>query len=284
MILKMLKGLPASGKTTKARELVKESGSAGRINRDDLRAMLFDSVWTGKREGVVIDCEKAIAEVLLKHGQTPIIDDTNLLPKHRDLWSRFAQEKGVAFGTVDLSGTSPEECCLRDCSRGRPVGRAVIWRMALQAGLIPWSDLPIILCDIDGTLANGEHREHHLKGEKKDWKSYYAELSGDSPIDLVVRWVRELSQDHTICLVSGRPDTYQRETLVWLIDNGIPYDYLFMRSGGDKRPDTEVKKQILDGLPKEKIKFVIDDRPRVIRMWRENGLTVYPVRGACEDF
>ena len=284
MKLKMLKGLPASGKTTKARELVRESGSAGRINRDDLRAMLFDSVWTGKREGIVIDCEKAIAEVLLKHGQTPIIDDTNLTPKHRDLWSGFSQEKGAAFEAIDLTAESPETCCLRDYNRKHPVGRAVIWRMALQAGLIAWEDRPIIVCDIDGTLADGSHRERHLKGEKKDWKSYYAELSGDAPINLVVRWVRELSKEHTICLVSGRPDTYQRETLVWMIDNGIPYDYLFMRSGGDKRPDTEVKKQILDWLPKDKIKFVIDDRPSVIRMWRENGLTVYPVRGACEDF
>ena len=59
----MLKGFPGSGKSTLARQLVKESGNSGRINRDDLRAMLFNSEWTGKREQVTIDCEKAIADV-----------------------------------------------------------------------------------------------------------------------------------------------------------------------------------------------------------------------------
>ena len=54
--LKMYRGLPGSGKTTQARAEVVTSGNAGHVNRDDLRAMLFDSVWTGRREGVVVDC------------------------------------------------------------------------------------------------------------------------------------------------------------------------------------------------------------------------------------
>jgi len=47
MKLKILRGLPGSGKSTLAKQLVKDSGSSGRINRDDLRAMIFDSVWSG---------------------------------------------------------------------------------------------------------------------------------------------------------------------------------------------------------------------------------------------
>lgn len=52
----------------------------------------------------------------------------------------------------------------------------------------------------------------------------------------------------------------------------------------DRRDDTVVKKEILDLLPKERIAFVIDDRPRVVRMWKENGLRVIPVAGQCEEF
>ena len=85
MKLTMLKGLPASGKSTLARQMKKESGNSGRINRDDIRSMLFESVWTGKREQVTIDCEKAIADVLFKHGMNPIIDDTNLGERHRQM-------------------------------------------------------------------------------------------------------------------------------------------------------------------------------------------------------
>ena len=280
----MLKGLPGSGKSTFARQVVKESGNSGRINRDDLRAMLFNSEWTGKREQVTIDCEKAIADVLFKHSMNPVIDDTNLGAKHRQMWSDFAKDHQHMFVPHDM-GVDIATCVERDEKRLKGVGRAVIYRMALQNGMIEWGDRPIVLCDIDGTLADGRHREHFVQGEKKDWDSYYALLEHDSPIDIVVRWVRELAKDHTICIVSGRPDTYQLKTTAWLMQNGIRYDWIFMRAGGDKRPDVQVKGDFLKWLPKEKIAFAIDDRPCVIReVWRANGVRVIPVRGACEEF
>jgi predicted kinase len=264
--------------------MVKESGNSGRINRDDLRAMLFESVWTGKREEVVIACEKAIAGVLFEHGMNPIIDDTNLSDRHRMMWSEFSKGHQQMFMPHDM-GVDIATCVERDEKRVNGVGRAVIYRMALQNGMIDWGDRPIVLCDIDGTLADGRHREHLVQGEKKDWAGYYALLENDSPIDLVVRWVRELYKDHTVCLVSGRPDTYQLKTMIWLMLNSIPYHWIFMRSGGDKRPDVQVKGDFLKHLPKEKIAFAIDDRPCVIReVWRANGVRVIPVRGECEEF
>lgn len=283
MKLKMMSGLPASGKTTYARELV-DTGNSGRINRDDLRAMVFNGVWTGKREGVIVDIEKAIAEVLIKHKITPVIDDTNLTDGHRAMWSGFAKAHDVAFETYDLD-PGHFTCVRRDELRNRSVGEAVINRMALKAGRIDFHGLPIVLVDIDGTLADGTHRQGHLKGPRKDWKTYYSLLSEDEPIDFVVRWVRELSKDHIICLVSGRPDTYQHETLAWLRKHHIPFNFLFMRAGNDKREDYIVKEEILNMLPRELIQFAIDDRPQVIeKCWRKNGIKVYPVAGACEPF
>ena len=284
MKLTMLKGLPGSGKSTFARQAVKESGNSGRINRDDLRAMLFNSEWTGKREQVTIDCEKAIADVLFRHGMNPIIDDTNLGEKHRMMWSQFAKDHTQMFVAQDMQVDIPT-CRDRDSKRNPGVGRAVIDRMALQNGMIDWGEKPIILCDIDGTLADGRHREHLVQGEKKDWDGYYAILEHDSPINAVVRWVRELHKDHTVCLLSGRPDTHQLKTMIWLMLNSVPYDWLFMRAGGDKRPDVQVKGDFLKHLPKEKVVFAIDDRPCVIReVWRANGVRVIPVRGECEEF
>jgi len=292
--LTLMRGLPASGKTTKARELVKASGSAARINRDDLRAMLFNSSWSGKREEIIIAAEKALVAVLAKHNHNAIIDDTNLSTKHVDMWRNVAKETygENSFVIESLLDVPRYECVRRDHARqfdhdSKFVGRAVIDRMALANDLIDWNNRPIILVDIDGTLADGTHRQHYVtrpEGEKKDWDSYYEALSYDEPISFVMRWVRKLAEDHTICLVSGRPDTYQRETMNWLIKWAVPYDYLFMRSGGDHRPDTEVKAKILKHIPRDLLQFVIDDRPQVIRMWRENGVKVYPVRGACDEF
>ena len=113
MKITMLKGLPASGKSTFARQVVKESGNSGRINRDDLRAMLFNSEWTGKREQVTIDCEKAIADVLFKHSMNPVIDDTNLGAKHRQMWSDFAKDHQHMFVPHDM-GVDIATCVERD--------------------------------------------------------------------------------------------------------------------------------------------------------------------------
>ena len=284
MKLTMMRGLPASGKSTHSRALVKSSGNTGRINRDDLRAMLFESAWSGKREAVVVDCEKAIASVLFDNDMNAVVDDTNLGHRHRDMWSNVAKQCAQHFEVKDMA-VEVGECRDRDALRSASVGRAVIDRMALQNLLIDWGEKPILLCDIDGTLANGDHRVHHVTGEKKDWPTYFSLLSSDEPIGWVVEKVRALHEDHTVCLVSGRPDTYQRETLAWMREHEVPFDWLFMRAGSDKRPDTLVKADFLQHLPKERIALVLDDRPSVCRMWEENGLTVEWVRGRdCEEF
>lgn len=285
MKLTMLRGLPASGKSTRARAMVKETGNTGRVNRDDLRAMLFDSVWTGKREEVVVDCEKAIAKVLLHHGMNVVVDDTNLTDRHKDMWKEFAAQASAQYVLEELT-TSLTECLYRDQRRERPVGLPVIHRMAMLAGKIDWGSRPIVLVDIDGTLADGTHREHYTRGPEKDWDKYFSLLEEDLPVEFVVRWVNQLAASgHTIVLVSGRPDTYWKQTVHWL-DHiaGVYYDYLLMRPGSDKRDDTLVKAEMLKVLPKEKIVLVLDDRPKVCRMWRENGLKVIPVRGQCEEF
>lgn len=290
MKLHIKRGLPGRGKTTEAYKEVHATGNAGRVNRDDLRAMLFESQWSGFREKVVIDCEKAIAQVLLKYNLRPIIDDTNLTDHHLNIWRKFGLDNGVDEVTVDaLVGGKDEidKAVAGDSGRQRYVGKAVIHGMALNAGLIEFDpSKQIVLVDIDGTIADGSHREHYVSmhGQRKDWKSYFHACGRDAPIDIVVRWVRELIKEFTICLVSGRPDSTQRETLPWLETHEVPYDYIFMRRSNDNRPDYEVKQDILNKLPKDKIAFVLDDRPSVIRMWKANRLRVFPVRGAIDEF
>jgi hypothetical protein len=55
----------------------------------------------------------------------------------------------------------------------------------------------------------------------------------------------------------------------------IPYHALFMRSTGDIRKDSVVKKELFEANVKGKyfINFVLDDRDQVIDLWRlELGL------------
>jgi hypothetical protein len=175
---------------------------------------------------------------------------------------------------------------MRDKARHDRVGKAIIHRMALTSGQIPWGDKPpIVLVDIDGTIANGRLRNHWVENGKKNWDAYFSEMGSDLPVDIVIRWVRELHKDHTVCLVSGRPDTYQYDTMRWLDFHDVPYDYLLMRSNSDRRSDVEVKTDILKHIPKNQVSFAIDDRLSVIdKVWRAHGVRVIPVRCQDRDF
>lgn len=280
----MLSGLPASGKSTAARKTVKEYGSAGRINRDDLRAMIFNSEWSGKREGIIVECEKAIAQILLKNKVMPLIDDTNLSDRHLDLWKNFSKENGVTFEVQKLK-TDLATCIERDSKRDKPIGEAIITRMALNAGMIPFDDRNIVIVDIDGTVSCGEHREKYILNKPKDWKKYFSLSHLDTPYQHIIDQVNELSKTNIICMVTGRPDTYQHETINWLRNIGkVNFDYIFMRAGNDSREDTIIKQEILDKMPKNKVILALDDRKRIIEMYRNNGIKTIAVRGEDMDF
>ena len=288
--LTMLKGLPASGKSTHAKSILRSESNHGRVNRDDIRKMVFGK-WTGANEKIVVEIEKAIAGILSKNGKHVIVDDTNLTSRHEDMWKQVSKDLGVQFEKKEFD-THWKECLIRDFNRPNPVGPNVITKMAAKNGMIEWPDKPIVILDIDGTAADGTHREHYVKGEKKDWGSYYSLLSDDKPVYAIFKWVSELAKDHTIVVVSGRPDDHYIETMRWFEQawkDGMPeFDIfqMFLRNSGDHRPDDLVKREILELIPdyKDKVAFVLDDRPRVVRMWKEQGLTVFPVRGAVEEF
>jgi predicted kinase len=88
-------GLPGSGKSTSAKEMLDQMGNAGRINFDDLRASMFNSKWSGRREQVVQDVGKAMIQVLLKHNMVPIVDNTNITAGHIERYKTIGRELGA---------------------------------------------------------------------------------------------------------------------------------------------------------------------------------------------
>lgn len=277
MKLIMLKGLPASGKSTVAEKIIKEGGEFFRVNRDLLRKMLHCDVWSGKREGTTIFAQQLLVAQLLSEGKNVIVDDTNLGDKHVEMWKMMAENYGAKFEIIDMmKEVDYEECVKRNNERENGVPSGVIENMALQYGLTPHKRF--IVCDIDGTIADVTHRLKHVKGDKKDWKAFFAEMNEDTPRHDVWDKVKKLSRDEDvhIILVSARPEDYREVTEQWLRDNNMDDAIsLIMRRKGDKRPDTDVKGDIYQRyLAQYDIVKVFDDRPSVIRMWEENGLEV----------
>lgn len=280
-----MQGLPASGKSTRACELLVEYGNAVRINRDLLRTMLHNNVWSGKKEDITFASARTLAAMLLAQNLVVVIDDTNLNPRVMDSWKSLAAECSASFQILAMD-TSMDECVCRDLCRENSVGSDVIIGMALQYGRYPIPEAGFVICDLDGTIADIRHRLHFVRQEPKDWIGFFEAIPNDTPRPEVLAMLethRKAKRD--IILVSGRSDAYRRETEDWLSYFDIDYEGLFMRQKGDHRPDTIVKEEMLNRYfhDKSDIKEVIDDRPSVLCMWESYGLRVVDV-GNGEEF
>lgn len=288
----IMRGLPASGKSTRAKEIIEATGNTVRVNKDLLRKMLHFDKWSGNNENITKDVARLVVKDLLKANINVIVDDTNLNPGTFQSWKDLAKEIPNLRLDIEDMDAPLEECLKRDAGREDKVGENVIIGMAMQAGIYPKPEKGIVICDLDGTLADVEHRRHFVKQEPKDWKSFFTAIKDDPVRDDIANMAFNFHKEgYEVFIVSGRPEggrsntDGRRETEAWLKDKGITfYKSLFMRRSDDKRPDTEVKKKIFDKYFKNySIHKVIDDRPSVIRMWREQGLDVIDV-GNGEEF
>ena len=266
MKLLMLKGLPASGKSTFARKLA-EDGYI-RVNKDDLRSMLHAGKWSKENEKQILRLRDSIIVDSLVVGKSVVVDDTNLAAKHKERLQQIAREYKAQFETKFFD-TSVEECIKRDLGRAVSVGEKVIRDMykqflAQQDVYCPPQDRPTaIICDIDGTLAHMNNRGPY------DWGKVGTDTVDDSVMELLNRY-----GDTHIILLSGRDAVCRPETEEWLRRYGITYDHLFMRAENDNRKDNIVKRELFDNHIRDnyRVQFVLDDRNQVVEMWRSMGL------------
>lgn len=298
----LLKGLPGSGKSTRAKEMMAQNSNLARVNKDDIRLMTAlkakdDKDRKPKRwESLAVEIERAAAREMLERGFDVVVDDTNLNPKHEEFFTQLARDHKAAFEIIDLLDVPIQECIRRDAKRPQSVGSSVIYGMAAHNGLVQTQNKKFecegeyIICDIDGTLANIDHRLHYIKNInndnewRKDWNTFFDSCIHDEPRNEIVSLVKDSYKGYPVVLVTGRPESIRHLTVEWLNGWGIEYDALLMREAGDRRPDYIVKAEILANyLERDKVKVVIDDRPRVVTMWREANLDVINV-GTGEDF
>ncbi len=134
-----------------------------------------------------------------------------------------------------------------------------------------------IIFDVDGTLA--------LRSDRSPYS--WAKVGLDKPNTIVVQMLLGYRNwGYRIIIVSGREDHCLKETIEWLALHGIVYDKLFMRKAGDGTKDETVKQLIYccDISPHYNVVAVVDDRPRVCRMWRALGLPVIQIGDPYKEF
>ena len=272
----MLKGLPASGKSTYAKELVSKNHNWVRVNKDDLRAMMNNGEFSYKLEKQIVKTERELVDIALKNGKSVVIDDTNFNLDHELFFRGSARQYGAEFN-VKFFDTPLEECIKRDIKRPNGVGETVIRRMYDQYlkpkpaiyerdGSLPKA----IICDIDGTLA-------HMKDRSPfDW----SRVDQDEVDPIIRNLLNAIKNKYFIILTSGRDEVCRENTEKWLRENDIPHARLFMRNENDNRKDTVIKRELFENYIRDyyNIQFVLDDRNQVVEMWRSLGLKCLQVQ------
>ena len=142
-----------------------------------------------------------------------------------------------------------------------------------------------IIFDLDGTLALiDKRREVSTKPNGKlDWGKFFnsTNIKLDEPNLPVIKTAQLFSeQGFNIVILSGRSNKTETATRSWLSKNKVPFNKLIMRNSETNHftPDWVLKKNMLDeNLDINDIFLVVDDRDRVVKLWRSLGLTTFQV-------
>jgi hypothetical protein len=141
----------------------------------------------------------------------------------------------------------------------------------------------IVIFDLDGTLANIEDRlkKSSMKNGKINWKRFFSDelIKDDLPNVPVIKTANLFHQNgFKIYIFSGRSDKTSDITIQWLKKYNVPFDLLKMRKNNDTRPDEIIKKEfVLELGILENIFLILDDRQKVVNMWRSLKLPCFQV-------
>lgn len=151
------------------------------------------------------------------------------------------------------------------------------------------------IVDIDGTLADATDRLHHIRKDtnspsRADWDAFFAKCGDDKPLQDAIDVIRMIgfyawhNGNIEIAYLTGRPERVRQTTISWLMRYGLPKGQLLMREDADHRSDEVLKKEMLEKLRRTgtRIAAAFEDRPRVVKMWRGEGITCFQL--CDEDF
>jgi hypothetical protein len=292
-------GLPASGKTTRAMELLADAkGSLRRVSLDNVRAMLdapaAHQVWTHRHEAATQGGQAQAVRACLTQGFDVVVDNTHLAARSlvtlRSVLSDFDE---LSFVVHDFTDVSVEECIRRDALREDPVGELRIRDMAMRhrsarrsgwqltpawladrfvpVPYVPDTSLPrAVIVDIDGTLA--------LTGARNPFD--FTRCDRDTLNEPVAEAAAMFSAaGHQVILLSGRGEEYRAQTEAWLTKHAVVHDELWMRHAGDSRRDDIVKHELFDAHIRHRfhVRVSLDDRSRVVALWRRMGIACWQV-------
>lgn len=308
--IEMLVGIPGSGKSTYAKQVVsKDPMNWVRVNNDDLRAMMNGSVWSPDYEKMITDARNYLIRDALKRGKNVIIDNLNLNSRHFDDVCKIAKSVNVDVQIYEKAFyIELDEAIERDSKReGKAkVGEEVIkkwWKDSGKAQFKFYKPRVEIFKEQRGSLNSTTDAPAHVQGAPEaiicDLDGTLALIHGRSPYDASDCDIKDLPnvpviqtilahyyEGRKIIFCSGREDKYRPETIRFIekyckeFESEFPIKYqLHMRKTDDFRKDSIIKEEIYQNEIEGKynVLLVLDDRNQVVDFWRSKGLTCFQV-------
>jgi phosphoglycolate phosphatase-like HAD superfamily hydrolase len=136
---------------------------------------------------------------------------------------------------------------------------------------------PAVVFDVDGVLADANHRQHILfsgPGKRKNWKAFFAAAGDDAVIEEVARVTELLDPSLAVVLLTARPTTIRDTTQTWLEQHGLRWDLLVMRPEGDFRSSPDAKRMAVHELRSAgfDLRLAFDDDRRNVDMFHDEGV------------
>jgi len=308
LIVRVLIGIPASGKTTYTKNFLANNPDWIAVNRDSYRYMLRNQGLTEvKIESMISELVDITIIKSLNRRMNVIVDATNLKLEYLKHFVELCKHKARIEFLSEPFNIPVETCIERDKLREQKVGAMVIrvmyknWKNiiedpyiytvqpqvpAYEQRFVPLEQdksLPkVVIYDIDGTLA--------LMGKRSPYD--FDKVDRDDPNHVVIDTLKMYREaGYKIILLTGRDASARELTEYWLQVYGIEYDELYTRPNDSKGnpvqgKDTKIKKDIFFNkiFGRYFVWCVFDDRLSVVLMWESIGIFCFNVNLKLLDF
>lgn len=140
----------------------------------------------------------------------------------------------------------------------------------------------IICVDLDSTIFDCSHRLYYVEQTPKDWRSFFAAIPHDKPMEPQINLVKALAAcGYEILYLTGRPERTRAETQEQLARNHLPHGKLLMRQECDHSTSAKFKMLTLRAeVGLRNIALMIDDDNRVHAAAAEAQVPIIYPKGA----
>lgn len=299
-------GTCASGKSFWAKqEVAKDPANWVRINNDNIRSMINNSVYSHGQEKLVTETRLFMIKEALKKNKNVIVDNINANKKHWEDTCKIAESLNIDVEVFEkLFYIDLDEAIERDSKREgvEKVGEQVVRKWWKELGgknfkyenpkkqvftkskinnikqeiddKLPWC----VICDLDNTFA--------FIGNRSPYDASNCDLVDSLNEPLAEILINFANIGYEIIFLSGRQDKDELPTRRF-IDKNINFQYkLYMRTSNDSRSDVIIKKELYEKFINHKynVLAVFDDRLNVCRQWVRLGLLLFRVGDPDANF